>query len=70
MNKLAFIIFALCLTTFGALQRAEAQCCGDCNFTGMVNIADLITAVRAYEANLSVQTNFEKMAERAMQSSR
>ena len=29
-------------------------------------MADLITAVRAYEANLSIQQSFERMAERAM----
>lgn len=29
-------------------------------------MADLITAVRAYEANLSVQQSFERMAERAL----
>ena len=32
----------------------------------MKEMADLITAVRAYEANLSVQENFVRMAERAL----
>ena len=40
------------------------------NVSTVHEMADLITAVRAYEANLSIQQNFEKMAERAMQASR
>ena len=36
------------------------------NVSTVREMADLITAVRAYEANLSVQENFERMAERAL----
>jgi len=36
------------------------------NVNTMKEMADLITAVRAYEANLSVQENFVRMAERAL----
>lgn len=40
------------------------------NVSTVHEMADLITAVRAYEANLSIQQNFEKMADRALQSLR
>lgn len=40
------------------------------NVSTVHEMADLITAVRAYEANLSIQQNFEKMADRALQSFR
>lgn len=36
------------------------------NVNTMKEMADLITAVRAYEASLSVQENLERMAERAL----
>jgi len=36
------------------------------NVNTVGEMADLITAMRAYEANLTVQENFEKMAERAL----
>ena len=36
------------------------------NVNTMQEMADLVTAVRAYEANLSVQENFERMADRAL----
>ena len=36
------------------------------NVNTVREMADLITAVRAYEANLSVQQNLERMAERAL----
>lgn len=36
------------------------------NVNTMKEMADLITAVRAYEANMSVQESFERMAERAL----
>jgi flagellar basal-body rod protein FlgC len=36
------------------------------NVNTVGEMADLITAMRAYEANLNVQENFEKMAERAL----
>lgn len=36
------------------------------NVNTVREMADLITAVRAYEANLSVQETFEDMAERAL----
>ena len=36
------------------------------NVNTMKEMADLITAVRSYEANLSVQENFVRMAERAL----
>ena len=40
------------------------------NVSTVHEMAELITAVRAYEANLSIQQNFEKMADRALQSFR
>ena len=36
------------------------------NVNTMHEMVDLITAVRAYEANINVQQNFERMAERAL----
>ena len=36
------------------------------NVNSMREMADLITAVRAYEANISVQESFERMADRAL----
>lgn len=36
------------------------------NVNTVKEMADLITAVRAYEANLEVQTNFQQMAERSL----
>ena len=36
------------------------------NVNTMKEMADLVTAVRSYEANLSVQENFERMADRAL----
>ncbi len=36
------------------------------NVNTMQEMADLITAVRSYEANLKVQENFERMADRAL----
>jgi len=36
------------------------------NVNAMTEMADLITAVRAYEANLNVQETFERMAEQAL----
>lgn len=36
------------------------------NVNTVSEMADLITAMRAYEANLTVQENFERMAERAL----
>lgn len=36
------------------------------NVNTMKEMADLVTAVRSYEANLSVQDNFERMADRAL----
>lgn len=40
------------------------------NVNTMRELADLITAMRAYEANMSVQDSFMRMAERALQSLR
>jgi flagellar basal-body rod protein FlgC len=36
------------------------------NVNTMKEMADLVTAVRSYEANLSVQESFERMADRAI----
>lgn len=36
------------------------------NVNTVMEMADLITAMRAYEANLSAQENFARMAERAL----
>ena len=36
------------------------------NVNTVTEMADLITAVRAYEANLSIQENFERIADRAL----
>lgn len=36
------------------------------NVNTMKEMADLVTAVRSYEANLSVQETFERMADRAL----
>lgn len=36
------------------------------NVNTMHEMADLITAVRAYEANINVQDSFERMAQRAL----
>lgn len=36
------------------------------NVNTMREMADMITAVRSYEANLKVQENFERMADRAL----
>lgn len=36
------------------------------NVNTMKEMADLVTAVRSYEANLSVQETFEQMAQRAL----
>lgn len=40
------------------------------NINTVIEMADLITAVRAYEANLAVQQNFMQMVERALQLAR
>ena len=40
------------------------------NVNAVVEMADLITALRAYEANLTVQENFMQIAERALQLAR
>ena len=40
------------------------------NVNTVVEMADLITAMRAYEANLTAQENFIRMAERALQLAR
>jgi len=40
------------------------------NVNTVVEMADLITAMRAYEANLAAQENFVRMAERALQLAR
>jgi len=40
------------------------------NVNTVGEMADLITAMRAYEANLKVQENFERMADRALRISR
>jgi len=37
------------------------------NINSIVEMADLITAMRAYEANLTVQDGFYQLAERALQ---
>ena len=36
------------------------------NVNAMHEMADMITAVRAYEANLNIQKSFERMAQRAL----
>ena len=36
------------------------------NVNTVTEMADLITAVRAYEANLTIQENFERIADRAL----
>jgi flagellar basal-body rod protein FlgC len=36
------------------------------NVNTVMEMADLVTAMRAYEANISVQENFVRMAERAL----
>ena len=40
------------------------------NVNAVMEMADLITAMRAYEANLTVKENFLRMAERALQLAR
>ncbi|MEM7309980.1 MAG: flagellar basal body rod protein FlgC [Planctomycetota bacterium] len=40
------------------------------NVSTVMEMTDLITAMRAYEANLTVQQNFMQMAERALQVAR
>ena len=40
------------------------------NVNTVVEMADLITAMRSYEANLTAQENFIRMAERALQIAR
>ena len=40
------------------------------NINAVMEMADLITAVRAYEANLTAQENFQRMAERALELAR
>ena len=40
------------------------------NISSVMEMTDLITAMRAYEANLNVQQNFMQMAERALQLAR
>jgi len=40
------------------------------NVNTVLEMADLVTAMRAYEANASVQESFMKMAERALQLAR
>ena len=40
------------------------------NVNATLEMADLITAVRAYEANLTVGQSFERMAERALELAR
>ena len=40
------------------------------NVNTVLEMADLITAMRAYEANLTAQENFVRMAERALQIAR
>jgi flagellar basal-body rod protein FlgC len=40
------------------------------NVNAVLEMADLITAMRAYEANLTVQENFVRMAERALELAR
>ena len=37
------------------------------NVNTVIEMSDLITALRAYEANITVQENFIRMAERALQ---
>ena len=40
------------------------------NVNTVMEMSDLITAMRAYEANLSIQENFVQMAERALELAR
>lgn len=40
------------------------------NVNMVLEMADLVTAMRAYEANLAVQENFVRMAQRALQLAR
>lgn len=40
------------------------------NVNTVMEMADLVTALRAYEANLAVQENFVRMAQRALQLAR
>ena len=40
------------------------------NVNTVMEMTDLITAMRSYEANLAVQQNFFQMAERALQIAR
>ncbi|MCZ6596392.1 MAG: flagellar basal body rod protein FlgC, partial [Planctomycetota bacterium] len=40
------------------------------NVNAVMEMADLITAMRAYEANLTVKESFLRMAERALQLAR
>ncbi len=40
------------------------------NVNTVLEMADLVTALRAYEANLAVQENFVRMAQRALQLAR
>lgn len=40
------------------------------NVNAVIEMADLITALRAYEANITAQENFIRMAERALQLAR
>ena len=37
------------------------------NVNAILEMSDLITAMRAYEANITAQENFVRMAERALQ---
>ena len=40
------------------------------NINTVLEMSDLITALRAYEANITAQENFVRMAERALQLAR
>jgi flagellar basal-body rod protein FlgC len=40
------------------------------NVNAILEMADLVTAMRAYEANLTAQENFVRMAERALELAR
>ena len=45
MKKLASVMFTIALTVFAFAPSGNAQCCGDCNYSGVVTIDNLITAV-------------------------
>ena len=59
------LIVSLC-TNLGLLGIFKYLMFFQNNVNTVLEMADLITALRAYEANLTAQENFVRMAERAL----